>query len=176
MSVATIEKPVAAEATKEPQERERLVIISCSGEMEKVWAAYIIATTGAAMGKDVMIFHTFWGFMPLVRDDVAHFGQNWMQKMMSRMNPGGVSNLKLSKMNFAGAGKAMMMHLAEEQHDASPRDLQQMARDLGVRLVPCQMSMDLMGITRDDLIEGVEAPVGAASMLAEAQGAITLFI
>jgi peroxiredoxin family protein len=51
-----------------------------------------------------------------------------------------------------------------------------MARDLGVRLVPCQMSMDLMGITRDDLIEGVEEPVGAASMLAEAQGAITLFI
>jgi peroxiredoxin family protein len=176
MSVATLDKPAVEEAAIEPKPAERLVIISCSGDLEKVWAAYIIATTGAAMGKDVMIFHTFWGFMPLVRDEVASFGKNWMQKMLSRMNRGGISHLKLAKLNFGGAGKAMLMHLASEQRDASPRDLQQMARDLGVRLVPCQMSMDLMGITRDDLIEGVEEPVGAASMLAEAQGAITLFI
>ena len=176
MSVAVVEKPEVKPAAAEPQGGDRVVLISCSGDLEKVWATYIIATTAAAMGKDVMIFHTFWGFLPLVRDDVRTFGQNWMQKMMSRMNHGGISHLKLSQMNFGGAGKAMMMRLAKDKHDASPRELQQMARDLGVRLVPCQMSMDLMGITQDDLIEGVEAPVGAASMLAEAQGAITLFI
>lgn len=176
MAVATVEPKPAEPAAAQPETQQKMVIISCTGDLEKVWAAYIIATTGAAMGMEVTIFHTFWGFLPLVRDDVGAFGQNWMQKMLSRMNHGGVDHLKLSKMNFGGAGKAMMMRLAREHKDASPRELQTLAQELGVRLLPCQMSMELFGIAREDLIDGVEAPVGAATMLAEAQGAITLFI
>ena len=79
-------------------------------------------------------------------------------------------------MNFAGAGPAMMQKLAKEHKVASPGELLEMAQDLGVKLVPCQMTMDLLGLTREDLIDGLEEPAGATTMLLEAQDAITLFI
>jgi peroxiredoxin family protein len=99
-----------------------------------------------------------------------------MQKMMAVMNRGGTEHLKLSKMNFAGAGKKMMMKLAADHKVASPTELLEMARDMGVRLVPCQMTMDLLGLKREDLIDGLEEPAGATTALLDAQDAITLFI
>jgi len=79
-------------------------------------------------------------------------------------------------MNFVGMGPTMMKKLADEHHVASPTELLEVARDLGVKLVPCQMTMDLLGLTKDDLIEGVDAPAGATTMLLEAQEAVTFFI
>jgi len=70
----------------------------------------------------------------------------------------------------------MMMHLSKEHQVASPHELMDMAKEMGVKLIPCQMTMDLMGLKREDLIDGLEEPAGATSALAEAQGAITLFI
>ena len=181
MATATISQPdlepvVAPAVEDKPKTTDRVVIIACSGDLERTWATYIIATTAAAMGKDTTIFHTFWGLFPLVKDDGHLTGSNWMQKMLSLMNRGGIGHLKLSKMNFGGMGKAMMMHLAAEQHDASPRELQEAALEAGVHLVPCQMTMDMMGLKREDLIEGIEAPAGATTMLAAAEGATALFI
>jgi peroxiredoxin family protein len=92
------------------------------------------------------------------------------------MNRGGTAHLKLSKMNFFGMGPAMMRTLAKRYNVASPQELLETARDMGVKLVPCQMTMDLMGLTKDDLIEGIEEPAGATSALAAAEGATTLFI
>ena len=174
MAVATVER--AAPAVQEPVAADKLVIMACSGDLERTWATLILATTGAAMGKDVTIFFTFWGLFPLVKNQVRITGENWMQKMLAVMNHGGADHLKLSKLNFAGAGKAMMMHLAEEQHVASPQELLDSALELGVHLVPCKMTMDMMGLTVDDLIDGVEPPAGAATALAAAKGATTLFI
>ena len=128
------------------------------------------------MGKETTVFFTFWGLFPLVKNEVRITGENWMQKMLSMMNRGGTGHLKLSKMNFAGAGKAMMMHLAKEHNVASPQELMALAKEMGVKLIPCQMTMDLLGLKREDLIEGLEPPAGATTALAEAQGAITLFI
>ena len=79
-------------------------------------------------------------------------------------------------MNFAGMGPAMMKKLADKHHVASPQELLEVARDLGVELIPCQMTMDLMGLAEEDLIDGLAEPAGAATALAEAQDAITLFI
>jgi peroxiredoxin family protein len=154
----------------------KLVVMAWSGDLDKIWPTFILATTGAAMGMQTTIFFTFWGLFPLVRNDVHITGENWMQKMMSMMNRGGTDHLGLSKMNFAGAGPAMMKKLAEEHHVASPQELLETARDLGVRLIPCQMTMDLLGLTKDDLIEGLEEPAGATTALLEAQDAVTLFI
>ena len=154
----------------------KLVIVAWSGDLDKIWPTFILGTTGAAMGMDTMIFFTFWGLFPLVKNDVRITGDNWMQKMMSFMNRGGTEHLGLSKMNFAGMGPAMMKRLAEEHNVATPTELLQVAQDLGVRLTPCQMTMDLLGLSKDDLIEGLEAPVGATVMLAQAQEAVTLFI
>lgn len=173
---AVIDRPAVQSAERKPAEAEKLVIILSSGDLDKVWAALIIATTGAAMGKETSIFFTFWGFFALIKNEVRITGRNWMQKMLSFMNRPGDQHMKLSKMNFAGAGPAMMMHLAREQHTALPHELMAMATELEVRLLPCQMTMDLMGLKREDLIDGVEEPVGATSMLALAEGATTFFI
>jgi peroxiredoxin family protein len=180
MSATVQERPGAApEPATAPdpvEQAEKLVIFAWSGELDRIWPTLILATTGAAMGKETTVFFTFWGLFPLVKDEVRITGENWMQKMLSMMNRGGADHLKLSKMNFAGAGKAMMMHLADEHRVATPRELLDLAREMGVRLVPCQMTMDLLGLKREDLIEGLEEPAGATTALAEAQGAITLFI
>lgn len=181
MSVNTIEKPPVAEsapaiAEEKSETVDKLTIFAWSGELDKIWPTLILATTGAAMGKETTVFFTFWGLFPLVKNEVRITGENWMQKMLSMMNRGGDEHLKLSKMNFAGAGPAMMEHLAKEHHVASPHELMEMAKDLGVHLIPCQMTMDLLGLKREDLIEGLEEPAGATKALADAQGGMTLFI
>jgi peroxiredoxin family protein len=176
----TMEKPAeqvfAQIADKKPEQAEKLVIFAWSGELDKIWPTLILATTGAAMGKETTIFFTFWGLFPLVKNEVHLTGENWMQKLLSTMNRGGDEHLKLSKMNFAGAGPAMMNYLAKEHHVASPHELMEVAKDMGVHMIPCQMTMDLLGLKREDLIDGLEEPAGATKALADAQGAITLFI
>ena len=165
------EAPAPGEAkTKE------VVIVAESGDLERTWATLILATSAAASGLKVTLFFTFWGLFPLVKNDVRITGENWMQKMLSTFNRGGTEHLKLSKMQFLGAGPAMMKKLATEHKVASPTELLETARDMGVRLVPCQMTMDLLGLTGDDLIQGLEDPAGATSALLEAKDAVTLFI
>ena len=176
MAVREAELEVPAHAHEDHHKHEKLVIIAWSGDLDKVWPQMILATTGAAMGMQTTIFFTFWGLFSLVKDGVHITGENWMQKMVAMMDRPGMEHLKLGKMNFAGAGPKMMKHLAKEHKVASPGELLEMAQDLGVRLVPCQMTMDLLGLTREDMIEGLGEPVGATTMLLEAQDAITLFI
>jgi peroxiredoxin family protein len=168
--------------TAHDEKPRKLVIFAWSGDLDKVWPQVILATTGAAMGMETTVFFTFWGLFPLLKNDRKHgrarrlTGENWMQKMLSTMNHGGTQHLKLSKMNFAGMGPWMMGRLAEQHKVASPTELLETARDMGVHLVPCQMTMDLMGLKGEDLIEGLDEPAGATSALLEAQDAITLFI
>ena len=170
----TREAPVEEEHDHAPH--KKLVIIAWSGDLDKVWPQMILATTGAAMGMQTTVFFTFWGLFSLVKDNVRITGDNWMQRMVAMMDRPGMEHLQLGKMNFAGAGPVMMKHLAKEHDVASPGELLQMAVDLGVKLVPCQMTMDLLGLKREDMIDGLDDPVGATTMLMEAQNAITLFI
>ncbi|MGZ4103627.1 MAG: DsrE/DsrF/DrsH-like family protein [Actinomycetota bacterium] len=160
----------------EEEEEKKLVIVASSGSLEDTWAALIIATAGAAMGMRTTIFFTFWGLFALVRNDVKRTGTHWMQKMVGRMNRGGTDHLKLSKMNFAGMGPKMIKTLARRYKDASPTELLEAAQDMGVHLIPCQMTMELMGLKNEDMIEGLEEPIGATTMLLEAQGAVTFFM
>jgi peroxiredoxin family protein len=165
-----------AKHERESARHKKLVIVAWGGDLDRVWPTFILGTTGAAMGMETTIFFTFWGLFPLVKNDVRITGDNWMQKMMSAMNRGGTDHLGLSKMNFVGMGPAMMKKLADEHHVASPQELLGVARDLGVKLIPCQMTMDLLGLSKEDLIDGLEEPAGATTMLLEAQEAVTLFI
>jgi peroxiredoxin family protein len=176
MAVREAELEIPAHGHEDQHKHQKLVIIAWSGDLDKVWPQMILATTGAAMGMQTTIFFTFWGLFSLVKDGVHITGDNWMQKMVSMMDRPGMEHMKLGKMNFAGAGPKMMKHLAKEHKVASPGELLDMAQDLGVRLVPCQMTMDLLGLTREDMIDGLGDPVGATTMLLEAQDAVTLFI
>ena len=174
MERPTTETKPAEESAKETG---GLVIIAWSGEIDRIWPTLILANTAAAMGKPVAIFFTFWGLFPIVKNGRGITGDHWMQKMLSMMNPGGMAKLKLSKMNFMGMGPAMMKTLAKRNNISDPQELLETARDMGVRLIPCQMTMDMMGLEFADLIDGLEEPVGATTVLALAEGgATTLFI
>jgi peroxiredoxin family protein len=154
-----------------------ILIIDYSGELEKTWATMILASTAGAMGAKTRVFVTFWGLQTFVKDDRRITGQNWMQRMMSFMQRPGVSHRKLSKMNFLGMGPWMMRKLAKQYNVASPKELLEAAQLMGVEFIPCQMTMDMFGLTRDDLIDGMAEPVGAATVIGLMQeGAAPLFI
>lgn len=154
-----------------------VLIICYSGELEKTWATMILASTSAAMGVKTRVFVTFWGLQTFVKDSKRITGQNWMQKMMSFMQRPGVSHRKLSKMNFMGMGPWMMGTLAKQYRVASPKELLEVALAMGVEFIPCQMTMDMFGLRREDLIEGMAEPVGAATVIGlMTEGSSPLFI
>lgn len=162
------------EGEKQPRE---LVIICYSGDLEKTWASLILASTAAASGVPTKMFLTFWGLQTFVKDEVRITGTNWMQKMMSVMQRPGISHRKLSKMNFLGMGPWMMGSLAKQYGVAKPKELLEAAMALGVELMPCQMTMDMFGLKREDMIDGMGEPVGAATVIELlANGAAPLFI
>lgn len=156
---------------------KKMTIVAWSGTLDKAWPTLILATTAAASGLDVAVFFTFWGLRILQRPDKRVTGGNWKQKMLSLMNKGSTDHLGLSKLNFAGVGPTLMRQLAKEHKVAEPTELLQMAQTLGVKLWPCQMTMDLMGLSKEDLIEGLPDVVGAASAIERmGESDINLFI
>ena len=159
------EAPVPASADEGEVKTKDFLIISYSGELEKVWAAMILASTSGAMGVRTRVFVTFWGLQTFVKDDKRITGQNWMQKMMSAMQRPGVSHRKLSKMNFFGMGPWMMGRLAKQYGVASPKELLEVAQAMGVEFIPCQMTMDMFGLKPEDMIDGMAEPVGAATVI-----------
>ena len=165
--------PTSAGATK----TRDLVLICYSGDLEKTWASLILATTAAASGVNTKVFMTFWGLQTFVKDEKRVTGQNWMQKMLAFMQRPGISHRKLSKMNFLGLGPWMMGSLARTYGVASPKELLEAAQALGVEFMPCQMTMDMFGLTKDDMIDGMGDPVGAATVIELLNnGAASLFI
>ena len=166
-----------AKDAKRIEKKNKLTIIAWGGDLDRIWPTTILATTAAASGMEASVFFTFWGLFAIVKPDVRVTGSNWMQKMMSVMNPGSAQKAKLSHYQFMGAGPAMFKKLADEQNVAKPDELIGLAQELGVKLIPCQMTMDLLGLKRDDLLDGLEEPIGAATAIAEMrEAAVSLFI
>jgi peroxiredoxin family protein len=156
---------------------ESMTIVAWSGDLDKMWPTLILGSTGAAYGMKTTIFFTFWGLFPLVRDDVRITGTNAMTKALAGMNRPGISHMKLSKLNMAGAGSWMMKKLAQDHKVASPKELIEMCTDLDVRLWPCEMTMELRGRRQDQLFDGAAEPDGAATALSEmSRSLINLFI
>ena len=169
-------QPALAEPAA-PAAAKDFLIIDYSGDLEKVWATLILASTSAAMGVKTRVFVTFWGLQVFVKDSKRITGETWMQKMLSFMQRPGVSHRKLSKMNFLGMGPWMMGTLARKYGVASPKELLEAAQEMGVEFLPCQMTMDMFGLKREDMIEGMGEPVGAATVIAlMTENSVPLFI
>ncbi len=155
---------------------EMMTIIAFSGDLDKLWPTTILASTAAANGMDVTIFATFWGLFPLVKDG-EKIGHDSMTKMLGGMNAPGFGSAKLSKMNMGGMGKWMMRKVAGKSNLMPPEDLFEMSLDMGVKVWPCQMTMDLLGIRYDQMLPGLAEPAGAATALARmSKSEISLFI
>lgn len=162
---------------KDPRDPNLVTLVACSGDLDKIWPTTILASTAAAGGMDVAVFFTFWGLFSLVKEDRRVTGDNWMTKGLSLMNRPSAEHAALSKLNMGGAGPLMMRKLAKQHGVAAPEELMEMAKDLDVKMWPCQMTMDLMGLKLEDMIEGLDEPAGAATALARMQkSAISLFI
>jgi len=157
---------------------DKATIVVFSGEMDKVLAAFVIANGAAAAGMEVTMFYTFWGLNVIKKDKGPIKGaKNWMQSMMGMMNRGGISRLPLSKFNMGGMGKSMLKTIMKKEHVQSLQEMMAMAKDQDIKFWACKMSMDVMGVSPEDLIPEVEKIVGVAAYVAEAKDSkLNLFI
>lgn len=159
--------------TELPQGKTMIVF---DGDLDKVLASFIIANGAAAMGRPVTMFFTFWGLNALRKSNHVKVKKTLVEKMFGAMMPRGTGKLKLSNMNMMGMGTKMMKSVMKQKNVSSLEELMQQAMANGVKLVACTMSMDVMGIHPEELIDGVEL-AGVASYLGDAElSNVNLFI
>ncbi|HWR18550.1 MAG TPA: FAD-dependent oxidoreductase [Clostridia bacterium] len=143
-------------------EKNGKTIIVFSNDLDKVLASFIIANGSAAMGRPVTMFFTFWGLSVLRKPEKVNVKKSFVESMFGIMMPRGVDKLKLSNFNMLGMGSSMMKMVMRKKNVDSLHELIEKAKRAGVKLVACTMSMDVMGIRPEELIDGVElAGVGA---------------
>lgn len=147
-----------------------------SGDLDKTIAAFIMANGAAAMGREVTIFFTFWGLNILRRTNKIKTKKTLIEKMFGIMMPRGTTKLGLSRMNMGGIGAKMIREVMKSKGVSSLEELIQSAVAHGVRLVACQMSMEIMGIKQEELIDGVELGGVATFLGSGEQSNMSLFI
>ncbi len=159
---------------EEPRQKS-LAMVVMSGDMDKLFGAFIIATGAAAMGMEVTMFFTFWGLRAIKKN--VSTGKTLFGKMLGMMYGGDISKANPSKFSFGGMGRWMFGKMMGNHNVSKLTELRDLAVDLGVNMYGCQMSMDVMEIPQDTFIDGVKEPVGVGFFLMKAQDAdIQLFI
>ncbi|MBI4865072.1 MAG: DsrE/DsrF/DrsH-like family protein, partial [Candidatus Riflebacteria bacterium] len=167
--------PPTPQPDARPASKEKTIVVF-SNDFDRMMAAFIIANGAAAMGSRVTLFFTFWGLNVLRRPEAVPVEKTLVERMFGWMMPRGAGRLTLSKMHMAGLGTAMIQGIMREKKVSTLPELIASARQAGVKLVACAMSMDLMGIKREELIDGVELG-GVAMYLSHAEaGTVNLFI
>ncbi len=145
-------------------EKNDKTIIVFSNELDKTIASFIIANGAAAMGRKVTMFFTFWGLNVLRKPEKQKIKKDFLSGMFARMMPRGSEKLSLSKMNMAGIGAKLIRYMMKKKNVDSLENLIQKARENGVNFIACSMSMDIMGIRKEELIDGVQVG-GVATFL-----------
>jgi len=157
-------------------EKKRTTIVLFSGDYDKAMAAYIIANGAAAYDHEVTIFHTFWGINALRKQEPVTVNKGFLEKMFAKMMPRGAEKLGLSKMQMLGMGPKMIKHVMNKHNALTLTQLIEMAQEQDIKLVTCTMTMDLLGLQKEELLDGIEY-AGVAAYLADAEeGNVNLFI
>ena len=158
------------------EKKNKMTLVVLSGDMDKVMASYIIASGAAAAGMEVIMFFTFWGLKAIQRDGILT-GKGIFGKMLGLMNRGGLNAIGPSRLNMGGMGR-WMFKLMMKMHGVTPlNELRDACIALGVKFIPCDMSMQVMEIDCEDLIPETEEPVGVAVMLEHAnESSVQYFI
>ncbi|MCD4818753.1 MAG: DsrE/DsrF/DrsH-like family protein [Candidatus Cloacimonetes bacterium] len=169
-----LQKKVDALEKKQPKDKLSMVVFS--GSLDKILAAFVIATGAAAMETEVTMFFTFWGTAVLRKK--AKVKKNFISKMFGIMLPTGTKKLKLSTMNMAGIGTTLMKDLMKKKGIISLEDLLKIAEESEIKIFICEMSMDLMGMKPEEMIDYNNLEYcGVAKFLVEAnESRTTLFI
>lgn len=176
--IAVVEKGqnVASLPNVSSQSSGKTTIVLFSGDMDKALAAMIIAQGTRAMGKEATVFCTFWGLNLLRKSKAPHVKKSFIERMFGWMMPKGARKFKLSKMNMGGMGSSMMRGVMRKKNVPALEQQLASAQKAGVRFLACTMSMDIMGIKKEELIDGIDY-VGVATYLSESENAgVTLFI
>lgn len=161
--------------------RERTVddaatIIVFSGDLDKVLAAFVLATGAAAAGLRTSMFFTFWGLAALKKKDAQGGPKNIMEKLFALMTPSSTESLPTSKMNYFGMGAVMLRKMMKDKQIATLEELMAVAREMDVKFIACTMSMDAMGVSQAELLDGLTYG-GVATYMADAvRSRVTLFI
>jgi len=155
--------------------QKSIAMVIMSGDMDKLFGAFIIATGAAAMGMEVTMFFTFWGLRAIKKN--VSTGKTLFGRMLGAMYGGDISKANPSKFSFGGMGRWMFGKMMGNHNVSKLIELRDLAVQLGVNMYGCQMSMDVMEIPQDAFIDGVKEPVGVGFFLLKAQDAeIQLFI
>lgn len=173
--LAEMRKEIAELRERVPEDKAALVVFS--GDLDRAIAAFVIATGAAAAGLETTMFFTFWGLSVIKKKNGAAVSKrDLMQKMFAMMTPGSSESLGVSKMNYFGIGAKMLRAMMKKQEVLSLEQMMAMARELGVRMIGCTMSMDVMGVSQEELFDGIELG-GVAAFMGEASRArVSLFI
>ena len=172
---ADITRQTQTAPTAQVQQNDKTFVVF-SGDLDKTIAAFIMANGAAAMGRDVTIFFTFWGLNILRRPERVKVKKAFIERMFGFMMPRGTKKLGLSRMNMGGAGAKMIRAIMQSKGVSSLEELIESAKAHGVRLVACQMSMDIMGIRKEELIDGVELGGVSTFLGSGEQSDMSLFI
>ena len=183
-SMPAVTDPNIAEKVQELEKRiQRLEVnngnmtmVLFSGDFDKAFAAFIIANGAIAMGKEVTMFVTFWGLDAIKKPAFSTSGRGFLEKMVLAMRPKGPNKLATSKMNFAGIGPKLFRYMMKKKNVEQLQSMIEMAQEFGVRIVACQMSMDVMGMKKEDLLDGVEVGGVALFLNSSYQSNTTIFV
>lgn len=166
--------PAAVQAGASAGDGASMVVFS--GDLDRALASFIIAQGAAAMGKDVTMFFTFWGLNVIRKPDAPEVKKQGIEKMFGMMMPSHAGELPLSNMNFGGVGQKMMKKVMSDKNVPSLDQMIKSAQEVGVKMVACTMSMDVMGIKEEELIDGIDLGGVAAYLGAAEGGNLNLFI
>ncbi|NOK62414.1 MAG: hypothetical protein GFH27_549293n148 [Chloroflexi bacterium AL-W] len=174
--IASLEQRVVELENSPAQSIEdRLTMVMFSGDLDKAIAGLIIATGAVSMGLEVSMFFTFWG-LGVVKKGKTYAGKNLLERGFTAMLPAGTEQLRMSQMNYFGAGAALIRKLMRDHDVSSVEELFAMTQELGVRMIVCDMSRELLGVRDTELIDGLEIGGVAAYIGDAARSKVTLFI
>lgn len=170
--LTALEGKIAANTTE-----DRISLIVFSGSLDRMIAAFVLASTAAASGMQVEMFFTFWGLAAL-RDHHKNVKKDWLSRMFGWILPRGMKDLPLSTMNMGGAGPVMIRQIMKKKRFSSLEEMLSMCAEFGVKIFVCDMSREVMGISADELIDYPHLHYcGAASFLEKASGSrISMFL
>ncbi|ANQ49001.1 hypothetical protein MY04_1627 [Flammeovirga sp. MY04] len=155
------------------QQKDKITMLVTSFELDQVMPAFIIANGAASFGMEVTIFFTLWGINAL-KEKSIYKGKNIKEKMITMMLPSHPKSTTISRLNMMGIGTEMMKTMMKENNIETLPDLIDLSIEMGSKLIACQMTMGMMGITTDEIRDGVEYG-GVALYIEEAsESSVTL--
>lgn len=153
-------------AGEQPEVEDRMTILAFHGDFDRLQGALMVALGGAASGMSVTIYFSFWAVLTLKRKRVFR-GKQLLEKLLTVVMPAGVNAMGTSRMNYCGAGPHVFGAIMKRKGVQGPAELLELAREMGIRIVVCPVSMEMMGIAMEELTPGTELG-GAASFVTDA--------